>query len=281
MLALLTFLNAALVLLTFEAFILSRGISTAHWTEKYFESNQVKVECGGPESPSSHASCEKDFTQKPVSMSTSLALVPFDEGRVLPHEKTVREFSLAGHVFTIKQDWNSLGVAAVVWDSAVVLGEYLVMNEASVKGKNVLELGAGTGLTGLVAAALGANVTVTEREEALPNLRATVDQNCADKSWVISATKLDWTQPVDDSDFPAVDLIIGADVIYIEETFQDLLRTILSLAKSDQTHVLLSCKIRYDRDLRFLNLLRNHFKVNEIFYDKNRDIKIFSVVRFS
>ena len=63
------------------------------------------------------SSCERDFCFESASMTTSLALVPYDENRVMPHEKAVREFTLAGHVFTIKQDWNSLGVAAVVWDS--------------------------------------------------------------------------------------------------------------------------------------------------------------------
>ena len=127
----------------------------------------------------------------------------------------------------------------------------------------------------------GANVTVTEREEAISHLRATIDLNSADKSWEISAAKLDWTHPEDHSNFPTPDVIIGADVIYIEETFQDLLSTILSLAKSNQTHILLSCKIRYDRDLHFLSLLQNYFQINEVFYDTHRDIKIFSVVRSS
>lgn len=221
------------------------------------------------------------YDQTINSMTTSLALVPFDENKVLPHEKPEREFNLAGHKFTIKQDWHNLGVAAVVWDSAIVLAEYLVENKDLVEGKNVLELGAGTGLTGLVAAALGGRVIVTEREEALTHLKTSINHNSKSKDWEIFAVALDWTEPIDQAAFPVQDLIIGADIVYIEETFQDLLSTILSLVKSKETLLLLSCKIRYDRDLYFLNLLRDDFEVKEILYDRNRDIKIFSVLRIS
>ena len=42
-------------------------------------------------------------------------------------------------------------VALRVWEAGAVLAEYLVQNPDMVKGKRVVELGAGVGLTGLVA----------------------------------------------------------------------------------------------------------------------------------
>ena len=47
--------------------------------------------------------------------------------------------------------------AVVVWDAALVLAHFLEFNRGSLelRGKRVLELGAGTGIVGLVAAALG------------------------------------------------------------------------------------------------------------------------------
>jgi hypothetical protein len=42
-------------------------------------------------------------------------------------------------------------VALRVWEAGAVLAEYLVQNPDTVKGKCVVELGAGVGLTGLVA----------------------------------------------------------------------------------------------------------------------------------
>ena len=43
-------------------------------------------------------------------------------------------------------------VGYVMWPSAVVLSRWLVSNPTELRGKTVLELGAGCGLTGLVAA---------------------------------------------------------------------------------------------------------------------------------
>ena len=60
----------------------------------------------------------------------------------------------------------------------------------------------------------------------------------------------------------------------MEEIFQDLLKTLLHLSHSG-TKIYLSCKIRYDRDTKFLDTLKRHFTVEEILYDKNKDIKIF------
>ena len=47
--------------------------------------------------------------------------------------------------------------AVVVWDAALVLAHFLEFNRGilELRGKRALELGAGTGIVGLVAAALG------------------------------------------------------------------------------------------------------------------------------
>lgn len=50
-------------------------------------------------------------------LSTELAVVLYDETKILPHEKPVRKFHLAGEEFVIEQNWAGQGVAAVVWDS--------------------------------------------------------------------------------------------------------------------------------------------------------------------
>ncbi|XP_009294376.1 protein N-lysine methyltransferase METTL21A isoform X2 [Danio rerio] len=109
-----------------------------------------------------------------------MALVPYDEN-VLPalsklHQSSA-EFTLANHRIRLSQDWKRLGVAAVVWDAAVVLCMFLEMGKVDLKGKRVIELGAGTGLVGIVAALLGANVTITDREPALEFLTANVHEN--------------------------------------------------------------------------------------------------------
>lgn len=65
-----------------------------------------------------------------------------------------------------------------VWPSAVVLAGFLGQHPDCVHGKVVLELGAGVGLVGLVAARLGARkVTITDRPD-LPHVRENEELAC-------------------------------------------------------------------------------------------------------
>ena len=91
---------------------------------------------------------------------------------------------------------------------------------------------------------------------------------------------LNWGQELH-PDHSTFDVIIGADIIYIEDTFPLLLKTLLDLTETrkEDVIVLLSCKIRYERDERFLNMLRTHFSVIEVLYDKETDIHIYQATR--
>ena len=70
----------------------------------------------------------------------------------------------------------------------------------------------------------------------------------------ITVSALEWGTSVE-SFGPPYDIVLAADVIYIEESFPALIRTLAEL--SDPTSlVLLACKYRYERDKRFFELLR-------------------------
>ncbi|XP_042100039.1 protein N-lysine methyltransferase METTL21A isoform X3 [Ovis aries] len=86
-----------------------------------------------------------------------MALVPYVETAEMGLQrfhKPLATFSFANHTIQIRQDWKQLGVAAVVWDAAVVLATYLEMGTVELRGCSAVELGAGTGLVGIVAALL-------------------------------------------------------------------------------------------------------------------------------
>ncbi|TRZ00992.1 hypothetical protein DNTS_033376 [Danionella cerebrum] len=204
-----------------------------------------------------------------------MALVPYDEN-VLPalsklHQAST-EFTLANHRIRLSQDWKRLGVAAVVWDAAIVLCMYLEAGNVDLKGKRVIELGAGTGLVGIVAALLGANVTITDRAPALELLSANVRENVPpDQQGAMRVSELTWGENLELYSPGSFDLILGADIVYLEESFPALLRTLEHLS----AEVLLSCRIRYERDERFLMELRQRFNVKEVYYDSQRDIHIY------
>ncbi|XP_053170379.1 protein N-lysine methyltransferase METTL21A [Scomber japonicus] len=207
-----------------------------------------------------------------------MALVPYVEN-VIPAlsklQNSSAQFHFANHDVRLVQDWKKLGVAAVVWDAAVVMCMYLELGQVEIKGKVAIELGAGTGLVGIVAALLGAKVTITDREPALDFLSANIKANLPtdiQDSAVVS--ELSWGEGLERYPAGGFDLVLGADIVYLEDTFVPLLQTMEHLC-SDTTVVLLACKIRYERDTNFLSMLKQRFRVEEVYYEKERDIHIY------
>ena len=98
----------------------------------------------------------------------------------------------------------------MLWPSSIALAHELVARADSLTGLRILELGAGTGLPGIVAASLGAHVVQTDRlDKALDLCRL----NCERNHVAIEHRIADWTDWHVDERY---DLILGADVIYAE-----------------------------------------------------------------
>lgn len=226
------------------------------------------------------SSTRGSFETNRTSSGSPMALVPYSPPLTLAKfHQTERNFTFAERTLTITQDWNDGGVAAVVWDAAIVLSKYIEKhNQLSVK-KNVIELGAGTGLVGMVAALLGGNVIVTDRGMALKYINVNIENNANVLSGLpIKVEELNWGQDI--SQFQPPDLILGADIVYIEDTFHELFKTLLDLTGSE-TVVLLSCRIRYERDNKFLILLKTRFSISKVLYDNETDIVIYEAKKLS
>ncbi|XP_053452671.1 protein N-lysine methyltransferase METTL21A isoform X1 [Nycticebus coucang] len=208
----------------------------------------------------------------------AMALVPYEETAEVglqKFHKPFATFSFANHTIQIRQDWRQLGVAAVVWDAAIVLSTYLEMGGVELRGCSAVELGAGTGLVGIVAALLGAHVTITDRKVALEFLKSNVQANLPPHIQTKAVIKeLTWGQNLGSFSPGEFDLILGADIIYLEETFTDLLQTLEHLC-SDHSVILLACRIRYERDNNFLVKLERQFTVSKVHYDPEKDVHIY------
>ena len=74
----------------------------------------------------------------------------------------------------------------------------------------------------------------------------------------LTVLPLTWGQDVSSEFHPPYDVILAADVVYIEDTFTQLLKSLDDLSDPNTT-ILLSCKYRYERDSQFLDLLRVKF----------------------
>lgn len=124
-------------------------------------------------------------------------------------------------------------------------------------------------------------MTITDRKPALDFLSANVKENIpADSQGTVLVSELSWGEALERYPAAGFDVVLGADIVYLEDTFMQLLRTLEHLC-SDSTVVLLACKIRYERDTNFLELLRQRFAVEEVHYDPERDIHVYKSWKLS
>lgn len=125
----------------------------------------------------------------------------------------------------------------------------------------------------------GADVTITDRSPALEFLKTNVRENVPPHlQGAVRVSELTWGEGLAHYRSSGYDLILGADIVYLEETFSALLHT-LEYLSSETTVVLLACRIRYERDERFMSMLGNGFSVQQVHYDPQRDVHIYRAVK--
>jgi predicted nicotinamide N-methyase len=97
---------------------------------------------------------------------------------------------------------------AELWDSAVGMGLHLAATPGAIVGRRVLDLGCGQGLSGTVAAALGAAVLFADLEAPALLFAALNSAPWTDR---VRTRRLNWQTDRLDERF---DLILGADILY-------------------------------------------------------------------
>jgi predicted nicotinamide N-methyase len=106
-----------------------------------------------------------------------------------------------------------LPYGVVMWPAAIALAHEIATRPGDFLGRRVLELGAGTGLPGIVAASLGARVVQTDRQQgAMAVCRMNGERN---GTAGIEYRLADWTAWDDRERY---DWIIGSDILYGEAT---------------------------------------------------------------
>ncbi|KAJ8260183.1 hypothetical protein GJAV_G00178030 [Gymnothorax javanicus] len=111
----------------------------------------------------------------------------------------------------------NLGVAAPVWDAALFLCRYL--DHLDLKGKRVIELGAGTGIVGILAARLGAEVTLTDLPHAVPQLQKNVSANMPPSGWpCVAPTVCSLSWGLEQERFPQIGIWLWAQTLFTCQT---------------------------------------------------------------
>lgn len=143
------------------------------------------------------------------------------------------------HLITLKEAKSKISEGTTglnVWEAALALCEWAIKNKEAINSKHLLELGSGTGLSGLVIAKCcnPASMALTDgNDKVLEYLRENVQiNNSSDRMNVL---KVDWIKIAEDEDgagfskyFQTIkpNLIVAADVIYDNSLFQPLCQTL-------------------------------------------------------
>ncbi|XP_007237383.1 methyltransferase-like protein 23 [Astyanax mexicanus] len=119
-----------------------------------------------------------------------------------------------------------------VWPCAVVLAQYVWTAREKLQNKAVLELGAGVSLPGVVAAKCGARVILSDSAE-LPLCLNNCKRSCKVNNLAgVPVVGLTWGQVTSELlSLPQVDVILGSDVFYEPEDFEDVLLSVSVLLK--------------------------------------------------
>lgn len=127
--------------------------------------------------------------------------------------------SVADELRFLGQQTDRVPYGAVLWPSSIALTHEVIARAEAFRGTRVLELGAGTGLPGIVAASLGARVVQTDRHERA--LAVCMENGARNGVGTIEYRLADWT---DWHDERCYEWIIGSDILYAERLHPHLRR---------------------------------------------------------
>ncbi len=134
---------------------------------------------------------------KPPLLCTSIGDFPLAECRLQIGDRdlsvlhTDAVLSLDEETRFLNATERRVPYGAVLWPAAIALAHEIATRAAEFRGKTVLELGAGTGLPGIVAAAVGASVIQTDRSELITHVcRMNGKRNRCCRLWAPSSRRL-------------------------------------------------------------------------------------------
>lgn len=164
------------------------------------------------------------------------------------------------------------GTNLKVWPATLTFGRWLCARPAEVRGRTVVELGAGSGAAGMICAALGATqVWITDVPDALPLVEDNISRN--QLQTVCRAHQCTWGSAQDvralrhAAGTRAFDVIIASELLYKQapETFDALLWTMRQLSHA-RTKVYVCYEFRGELfdDMHFFTSALESFDVDTI-----------------
>jgi predicted nicotinamide N-methyase len=158
--------------------------------------------------------------------------------------------SLADEYLFLRDLKDHLPYGLALWPAAIALAYEIASRAHEFQTTSALELGAGTGLPGIAAASLGANVVQTDRQE--PALTLCQRNGARNALTNIHYRLADWASWDDDTQY---DWILGSDILY-GHTQHPHLQRIFETNLAQNGRILLSDPFR-QMSIRLLESLEN------------------------
>ncbi|XP_078265998.1 EEF1A lysine methyltransferase 3-like [Rhinoraja longicauda] len=192
-----------------------------------------------------------------------------------------RNYEFCGHKVWISQSADSMfASSSFIWDAGLALCQYFEKQRIIFSGMKVIELGAGTGIVGILAVLLGGDVTITDRPNVLKqiehNVSASIPASCRNR---VNIRALSWG--LDHTQFPTdYDFILGGEIVYFAKTYPLLLKTLQHLS-SERTIIYLASKMWQDFQINsfYEEILPKHFNCQLVNRNEEDDINVYKVTK--
>lgn len=173
---------------------------------------------------------------------------------------------------------ESLG--SIMWEGSLALVYFILSQEhfSSKAGSlQILELGAGTGVAGLLLASTDVQASITLTD--LPLLVPLMQKNIAANSRSVCAQALSWGTEESKNLSGSFDVILAADVVYSAELIEPLLHTLREVALAN-TLVVIAYRYRGPQEERFFTLAAEDFIIEKVALEQdwNQGLSIQRVV---
>jgi len=158
-----------------------------------------------------------------------------------------------------------------IWEASIVLVDHLA-GTLPEEEMEILEIGAGMGVTGLFLAALGHRVTITDYEdEALELLRINAERNGLEN---VTVKKLDWNNPQLQGKY---DIICGSELVYKETSVQPVMSLLQTYLRPEGT-VFLAHDVERRCLVQFIGMVPGRFEIGNIVKQFRGEGKVHKIV---
>ncbi|CAD8198988.1 unnamed protein product [Paramecium octaurelia] len=145
----------------------------------------------------------------------------------IPNDYTLTEFKYQDieiQIYSLNSGSTDFDLTGqIIWPASIELTKFIIDNNQLFKDKNVLELGAGAGLCGFVAAKYAKNVIITDGNQIVQDLITKNIEHLKLKN--VQGSLFQWGYE-NSKAFKDIDIIIGADIIFWPQSIVPLYETV-------------------------------------------------------